>query len=210
MVATPSNVGCCSVFVLPMKFPANQYVPYLDCPYTDATTLHGNIGIARRILADSADMTTYCRKSPAAETKAGFVDALVRILMHYEKEILAFRLHVYLVTYPVISPHPSSQCRDHRISLILAEEACTPPAQRANEKLTLPRVYEKGASHYWVQPFLVSPSSTCFKYFRCYTRLVAISQSSFTPDGVPIVCPLDYGLLFLIGCSLIGYTEFER
>ncbi|KRY54052.1 hypothetical protein T03_8519 [Trichinella britovi] len=164
-----------------------------------------------RILADSADMTTYCRKSAAAETKAGFVDALVRILMHYEKEILSFRLHLYLVTYPVIhSPHPSSQCRDHRISLILAEEACTPPAQRANEKLTLPRVYDKGASHYWVQPFLVSPSSTCFKYFRCYTRLVAISQSSFTPDGVPIVCPLDYGLLFLIGCSLIGYTEFER
>ncbi|XP_003373991.1 conserved hypothetical protein [Trichinella spiralis] len=108
------------------------------------------------------------------------------------------------------SPHPSSQCRDHRISLILAVEACAPPAQRANEKLTLPRVYEKGASHYWVQPFLVSPSSTCFKYFRCYTRLVAISQSSFTPDEVPIVCPLDYGLLFLIGCSLIGYTEFER
>ncbi|KRZ94297.1 hypothetical protein T08_12846 [Trichinella sp. T8] len=30
----------------------------------------------RRILADSADMTTYCRKSAAAETKAGFVDAL--------------------------------------------------------------------------------------------------------------------------------------
>ncbi|KRX51831.1 hypothetical protein T09_10345 [Trichinella sp. T9] len=29
-----------------------------------------------RILADSADMTTYCRKSAAAETKAGFVDAL--------------------------------------------------------------------------------------------------------------------------------------
>ncbi|XP_003373990.1 hypothetical protein Tsp_08717 [Trichinella spiralis] len=46
------------------------------------------------IQADSADMTTYCRKSPAAETKAGFVDALVRILMHYEKEILAFRLHI--------------------------------------------------------------------------------------------------------------------
>ncbi|KRX77406.1 hypothetical protein T06_16541 [Trichinella sp. T6] len=46
--------------------------------------------------------SSITKKSPAAETKAGFVDALVRILMHYEKEILAFRLHLYLVTYPVI------------------------------------------------------------------------------------------------------------